>query len=95
MESFSLIGLVLRSQRVVHGWDHSEQDASRAHSHPKNKSNLIAPWSVTKVTSLRTDTTLDLSQKAEKVCLIMFFNHATNRIMINQNGAPSGNRTRG
>ena len=63
---------------------------------PKEYSNLCRPsgW-LTKVTSSRTDTTLDLSQKAEKVCSLYHMLYTIVRIDTNQNGAPSGNRTRG
>jgi len=62
---------VLRSQQVVQGWDHSVEGCKQ--SPPLTQRTRVTYngplWTLTKVTSLRTDTTLDLSQKAEKVCL--------------------------
>ena len=37
---------------------------------------------VPEIKLIRTDTTLDLSQKAEKVCFNTYLNHTTVRIMI-------------
>ena len=49
---------------------------------------------VSDIKLIRTDTTLDHSQKAEKVCPMTLIMCNNVRINIKQNGAPSGNRTR-
>ena len=66
--------LVPRPQLLVHGWGH---DVGWMQAEPPRNQRMSVIASeessglVTKVTSLRTDTTLDLSQKAEKVCLCL------------------------
>ena len=65
------VWLVLRSQQLVHGWDHSVDRCKQSRPITQRTRVTYSRRSdVTKVTSLRTDTTLDLSQKAEKVCAL-------------------------
>ena len=77
MESFSMYWLVPRPQLLVHGWGHDVGWMQAVPPRNQRMSVIASEESsglVTKVTSLRTDTTLDLSQTAEKVCCHLHYN---------------------